>query len=146
MDIETKKLEDQSSYKIISFKASNFPETYRNMIYSKWLRSLRYGNEYFSLIDPKIYFEVYESYINSLLKRPLSIVKFAVLTDDPDVVLGWSLIEDNKLHYVYVQKDMRGQGIAQELCKEPFDTITHITLKALNIWNKHYKHVIFNPF
>lgn len=144
MDTETEKSE--ASYKIIKFKASELPEQYRNMVFSKMLRSLRFGNEYFKLIEPGIYYDIYNTYIKSLLSRPSAVVNLAVLSDDLDVVLGWSLIEPKKLHYVHVQKDMRNQGIGQELCKEPFDTITHITLKGVNLWNKYYREVKFNPF
>lgn len=147
----------ESSYKVITFPASALPEQYRPLLFSKFLRSLRYGNEYFKLIDKDAYFQVYHAYFNTLLWRPGSIVKLAVLSDDPDVVLGWSLTEPNKLHYVYVNKDSRKMGIGKELTKEPFNTITHLTTIGLSIWGNKFNNdpsrvmptktlVVFNPF
>lgn len=120
------------------------PEQYKAMIFSKWLRSLRYGNEYFKLIDQASYFLTYHKYIESILARPYVEVDIAALTDDHDVVLGFSVTENNVLHYVHVQKDHRRQGIAKELCKGAVFT-THMTNDGLKAWASHPE-IVFNPF
>lgn len=115
------------------------------MIFSKWLRSLRFGNEYFKLIDSDSYYHSYHIYINQLLQRPSVFVHLAVLSDDHDVVLGFSVMELGVLHYVHVHKDQRKQGIGTNLAKD-FHTITHLTHIGVSIWNKKYPKVRFNPF
>lgn len=97
-------------------------------------------------MDAEAYFKVYNAYIETLLHRPFATVKLAVLADNFDVVLGWALMEPNKLHYVHVQKDQRKQGIARELCSQSFDTITHLTNIGLSIWAKKLPLVKYNPF
>jgi len=139
-------MNEESSYKILKFKGSELPEQYRAMIYSKFLRSLRYGNEMFKLIDQEPYFKNYHSYIAALLRRPESIVKIAVLSDDSDVALGWALLEPNKLHYIYVNKDNRHIGIGKTLASEPFEVFSHITTIGLSIWPKMFPKAKFDPF
>lgn len=134
------------SYKILKIKASEFPEQYRNMLYSKFLRSLKFGNEYFRLIDQDSYYKMYHAYIESLLARPQSSIKLAVLTDEPDVVLGWALLEPKVVHFCYVNRDNRRIGICTSLLSEPFDTFTHITNSWMNVWTKKYKSARFDPF
>ena len=126
-------LPKESSYKIISHKGSQIPNNYQALIFGKWLRSLKHGNDFFKLHDSESYFYHYHNYIERLLLRPEAKVKFAVLTIDPDVVLGWACVEPNKLHYVWVQPEQRFQGIATELCKDPFHTVTHLTTPGIKI-------------
>ncbi len=70
-----------SSYKIIKFKASEVPEQYHVMLESRFLRSLKNGNEYFKLIERKPYFLVYRAYFRTLLSRPDAVIRLAVLDD-----------------------------------------------------------------
>ena len=133
-------------YKVITFAASKLPEQYHAMIFSKFLRSLRYGNQYFRLIDQKAYFDVYQKYLATIMARAQAEVKLAVLADDFDVVLGWSLLEPHKVHYVYVNRDNRNIGIGASLLPAHFETFTHLTNKAMTIWNKKFPHATFNPF
>lgn len=134
------------SYKILKFAAIRLPDQYRNMLFSEFLRSLRFGNEYFKLIEAEPYFQVYHAYFSVLLSRPESLVKIAVLTDDPDVALGWSLSEFDKLHYVYVKKDFRRTGIGRALVSEPFTRFSHVTKIALSLWTSKFPSAKFNPF
>ena len=56
----------------------------------------------------------------------------AVLTDDYDVALGFSVSEGCKLHYVHVHKDMRKQGIARSLDSNfEVEVITHLTKMSM---------------
>lgn len=144
MDAQTN--ESQDSYQIISSPGPRLPESYRAIIYSRFMRSLRFGNDYFRLIDSDAYYRSYEKYIDVLLSRSGCVIHLAVLTDNHDVVLGWSMFENEKLHYVHVGKDYRKMGIAKELCHSPFTTITHLTKCGASIWNNKIPHVKFIPF
>lgn len=136
----------EASYKVLKFKGPDTPEQFRNMLFSEFLRSLRFGNEYFKLIDPEPYFQVYHAYFSALLARPESVVKIAVLSDDDDVALGWSLSEPDKLHYVYVKKDYRKIGIARSLVTEQFSRFSHLTRIGISLWTSKFPLSKFNPF
>lgn len=136
------------SYKITPYLWATLPESpnYKNMIISKWLRSLKHGNDTFELTDSKSYYAHYSKYIESVLNRPLTVIRVAALVDDPDVALGFSVSEKQTLHYVHVHRDQRRQGIATALLPTKVSTITHVTHDGVKFWNKKFKSAIFNPF
>lgn len=136
--------EVSSGYTVKHYQAIHLPEEYRNLIRAPFLNSLRYGNDLYKLIDRDSYFVSYGKYIEHLLHRPLSVVALAILDDD--TVLGWSLYEGTTLHYIWVKKEVRRQGIAKELIPDKFDVITHITNTGINIWVNKFPEVKFNPF
>lgn len=130
--MENKKLEttpdEKSSYRVVIYKASDLPLIYKPLIFSNFLLSLRSGNPLFKRADKDIYFKYYHLFIESLLARPQSEVRLAILEQDPDLVFGWALTEPDTLHYIYVPKAYRQNGIARQLLKDhEFDTITHVT-------------------
>lgn len=143
--LERKTDEPQSSYTIVSMLGQSLPLRYQGFIYSKWLRSLRFGNEYFKLINSDDYYSNYKRYVSEVLDRPDVYLRLAVLTDEPDTALGFSVNEHSVLHYVYVKDDVRRLGIGSALVRK-FDTFTHLTKDALPIWTRKYPKAIFNPF
>ena len=134
-----------TSYDIISFKGNKLPFNYINLIYARWLRSLRFGNDYFNLINSKDYYSSYQKQISFLLQQPETTIKLAVLSDDHDVVLGFSISRGDILDYVHVHKDQRRQGIAKSLIPKEIKIITHLTKTALLVWPKS-ENITFNPF
>lgn len=135
-----------TTYTVIRYPAKDLPDQYKNMIYSKWLRSLKYGNEYFKLIDSDAYYDIYHKLIDVYLNRPNANIRLAVLTDEPDTCLGWSLVEGQTLHYVWVHKDNRKKGIANALVSGPISYITHLTNVGASIWASKRPDIKFNPF
>lgn len=147
-----------SSYRVIHFRGAELPAQYRNLLYSKWKRSLRHGNDFFKLCDPIAFYEAYEIYISTIFSRPDSIVRLAVLDDDEDVVLGFSISRKHILDYVHVLRvrlngergveivDYRRQGIGTALIPEGITTFTHVTRTGLSIWGSKCGHWKFNPF
>jgi GNAT superfamily N-acetyltransferase len=134
------------------YAAHKLPETYKPMIFSKWMRSTKYGNEYFKAIDSNVFYTVYQKYIEQVLSRPIAMVRLATLSDDADNCLGWSIVEGSTLHYIHVEWNQRNQGIGKSLL--PPDGIrqfTHLTKTGMKIWNNEkyhgkYSNAIFNPF
>jgi GNAT superfamily N-acetyltransferase len=120
----------------------------RHFIYSKWLRSLRYENDFFRLIWAEAYWPAYQAHIRKILDGPETTVRLAVLSDEPDVILGFSVSRRTVLDYVYVHKDQRRQGIASQLVPQGIEWITHVTKTALTIWGSHEraKEWRFDPF
>lgn len=56
--------------------------------------------------------------VRAILARPESVLRVACLPDDDDAILGWAAITffpSPKLHFVYVRKEARKQGIARRL-------------------------------
>lgn len=140
---ESKGVESEG-YKIITYPARNIPDDLKNLIIAPFLNSLRYGNDLFKLIDKDSYFFNYAKYIDLIINRPNTKASFAVLDDD--TALGWSLFEDKTLHYVWVKKEVRRNGIARALVPKDINTISHITNKAINIWANKMPGVRFDPF
>ncbi len=122
------------------------PDTYLNYVKSKWLRSFRYGNDYMKLTDAAAYFCAYEAHISNILKRPKTKVRLAVLSDDPDVALGFSVTSEHVLHYVYVGLDYRRQGIGRSLVPKGIEEFTHLTKIGMTLWPKDLKNAVFQPF
>jgi GNAT superfamily N-acetyltransferase len=135
---------EKESYSIISFGAGRLPNSYRSLIFSKWLRSLRYGNDYFRLINKDNYFKVYHRYVENILTA--ATVKFAVLAEDHDVVLGFSVSRDGILDYVHVHKDYRRVGLGTALLPSQVTIITHITRSGASLWHNRFPEAVFNPF
>lgn len=121
--------------------------TDEGLIYSSWLKALRYGNDWFSHIAPVSFFTHYRKVIDSILSRPGIEIRIACLKDEPDVIVGYSIFEKRLalsiLHWVFVKHDWRGIGIANQLLP-PFDRITHLTKIGRAI--KIKKDLIFDPF
>ena len=146
LDIEANEFEGEveSTYKLIVYQASELPKDFRNLIMGPFLNSLRYGNDLFKLIDKDSYFTSYAQYIELLMKRKLTAIKLAMLSDE--TILGWCMYEEKTVHYVWVKEHQRRNGIAKSLLPKEFDTITHITNKGINIWVNKFPEVKFNPW
>ena len=135
-----------STYTVIAYRGQALPEDYRSMIYSRWLRSLRHGNDFMRLIVPQAYYTAYQKLITAILNLPETTVRIAVLSEDHDVALGFSVSRGTILEYVHVHKDQRKRGIGTNLVPKDTDTITHLTKTGLAIWGTKYGKWKFNPF
>ncbi len=110
------------------------------------MRSFRYGNDYMKLADSDSYYRSYEIYLTLLLYKPEAVVRLAVLTDDPDVALGFSVVRGPILDYVHVHKDFRKQGIGKKLVPNDIETITHLTKTGMKLWSTKLPKATFDPF
>ena len=138
---KTKKV---GGYVLEYVKASKLSEDLINVILGPFLNSLRYGNDLFKLIERDAYFNSYGRYIRGLLQRPDSVIKFAILDDG--TIAGWCLFERRTVHYVWVKKEARREGMMRQLLPNEFDVISHLTNQGLKLWANHFPQVIFNPF
>src|SRR4029077_15412207 len=142
LDLKTDESEE-ASYRIVLYRPQ-FPKEIVPKILANFLNSLKYGNDYFKLIDKDAYFPIYSMYVQRLLDKEAVGVRIAELKDG--TILGWCLFEGPILHYVFVNKDVRGNGIAKALLPKQIDCFTHLTNKGINLWLKHYPESRFNPF
>lgn len=116
-----------------------------NFIIASWLKSLKYSNDWFGAIDSEVYYTNYQIIIKSILGRPNSRIKIACLREDNDVILGYSVYEEDKIHFVFVKSVWRKIGLARALVPAQFNTVTHLTNIGQNIIKNH-PNVKFNPF
>lgn len=117
----------------------------KNFILLTWRKGLRYGNDWFELIEKSAYDVNYTKAINHILDLVLTEVKIACLKDSPDVILGYSVYTSNKLHYAFTRRAWRNIGIFKSLVPKNVDTVTHVTDAGRAILKK-YPSIKFNPF
>lgn len=138
-----------SGYVIIHMQGRDVEDgPWKNQIYAFFKKSLRDGSKFFEDIDPESFYNTYTNYIDAILNRQHTRVSFAVLPDDFDNCLGWSIHEGKTLHYVFVKTGIaaRNHGIATALVDKDFDRFTHLTKIGREIWKKKYPKAIFDPF
>ena len=87
----------------------------------------------------------------AVMARALESGQALVVADNasPGTVLGWAVGGPGLLHYVYVKKEFRGDGLCRELtkalgCEEGPVTVTHLT-KPIEKWRAK-REVRFNPY
>jgi hypothetical protein len=116
-----------------------------SFIFATWLKGLRYGNDWFGLIEPTAYHAHYHAVIEAILTNPAVTVKVACLKEDSDVVLGYAIYNKKTLHWVHVKKAWRSAGLAKSLVPADVDTVTHINKVGVSMLALR-PHVRFNPF
>lgn len=124
-----------------------YQESDKNFIFATWLRGLYNGNSLYGCIPMKVFMDNYHNYIEAVLKSPNTKVNVAYLKEDPEVILGYSVLSQDgaKLHWTYVKKPWRNIGIAKSLTPSTINTVTNITKVGLSILRNH-KDIQFNPF
>lgn len=116
-----------------------------NFILSTWLKGLRYGNDWFGLIEAGVYYTNYQKHIERILQSPTTAVKVACLKESPDVILGYSVTRGNTLDWVFVKKNWRLIGIARSLVPDTTTHVSHLTDVGRSILKKS-PGITFNPF
>jgi hypothetical protein len=118
-----------------------------NFIISTWIKGLKYGNEWFNLIEQKAYFENYHKVIEKYLANPGASIRVACLKSDPEVILGYSVTHSDNtvLDWVFVKSAWRGIGIAKSLVPTTAKKVTHVTKVGVSILKKQ-PGLEFNPF
>lgn len=76
------------------------------------------------------------------------LVAVACLPEDPDVILGFSIVsvDGTILHWVYVKKKWRRYGIATKLVPPQVTTVTHLNKLGDDLMKKLNLNWVFNPF
>lgn len=139
--------EIRPTYSILKFKGQTLhASNYWNFVLSKWMRSFRYGNDYVRLSDSDSYYDHYGIFLTKLLYHPEAVIRIAVLTEDEDVGLGFSVTRGLVLDYVHVHKDCRKQGIAKSLVPKGIERITHLTNIGMRLWAEKMPNAKFDPF
>lgn len=112
-------------------------------IYSTMLKGLYYGNSFFNQVDKATFFSHYAKVLDLLTARATTLI--AHLPDEPDVIIGYAIIEHDTLHYIYTKAAFRKKCVASSLLKGyDIKRCSHLTDMVTDI--RLSKHLIFNPF
>ncbi len=78
-------------------------ESDKNFILATMLRGLFYGNSWFSEIDKGVFMCNYHRTLENLLAKDSTQVLIACLKEDPDVILGYSVLNPSEyvVHYIH---------------------------------------------
>jgi hypothetical protein len=119
----------------------------RNFVLATFLRGLYYGDSWFSLIPKDIFMANYKKVGEFLVTSPNINIKVACLKEDPDVIIGYSILSQDfsTIHWVYVKNIWRKQGIGRSLVPQHPTTVTHLTALGKTLLSK-FENCIFNPF
>lgn len=140
------KEKEDSAVEVYSYAGKDIPEHYRGLVRTRWVRSYKKDNLYMRLVYTPAYYFAYNNYVSLVLNRLHTTVQLAVLQEDDDVVLGFSVIENTCLHYVHVPKAYRRQGVGTMLVPQGIQWTTHLTKIGYEIWSTKGPNVRFNPF
>lgn len=135
------------------------PEVDKAFVLATFLRGLYYGNTFFKMIPKDIFMDNYKRVAEALIDGQRSIIKVACLKDDPDTILGYSIlsIDFSTIHWVYVKSSetkikgtaekltWRNKGIGKSLVPKYPLAYSHFTDTGL-ILVKKFDNCIFNPF
>jgi hypothetical protein len=132
----------QGLYDVRDFK----PED-TNFILATFLRGAYYGNSWYNAIPKDIFMENYKPVANSLVNGGRTIIKVACLPDDPDTILGYSILSPDyqTIVWTFVKKAWREKGIAKSLLPKYPTTVMHLTDIGKILLHK-FPNCIFNPF
>ena len=126
----------------------------KNFVLATWLRGLYYGDSFYNSIPKAIFMENYHSILEGFLVRNADNIVVACLKEDPDVILGYSVMRQLKigeadisvLDWIFVKTAWRGIGIAKMLLPKKVNACTHLTKLGASIIKSHDLNIIFNPF
>lgn len=120
----------------------------RNFILKSFLLGVYYGDTWFSKIPKRIFMDNYKKVAEALFLRCKGSIRVACLPGDPDVILGYAILNNvqNTLHFVYVKDIWRKKGIGRQLVPTTVTCVTHLTSLGETLSNKLHSELIFNPF
>jgi len=129
------------------YDVRDYRPTDRSFVLATFLRGLYYGDSWFSEIPKDIFMENYKRVVEALLNSPNVVVKVACLKEDPDVILGYSILSSDlkAIAFVYVKSAWRKKGIGRSLLPQFPIAVTHLTALGKSLLSK-LPGAVFNPF
>lgn len=119
----------------------------KNFILATFLRGVYYGNNWFSQIRKDIFMDSYKRIAESALDSGRLAVKVACLQEDPDIIIGYSILSADyqAVAWVYVKKAWRLKGIARSLIPKHPTYVTHLSRLGQELMTK-IPAALYNPF
>lgn len=94
-------------------------------IYSTWRNAIYYGWLELPGLEPrpqpKEFFKIQTIYIDGILE--VADVRVAVLSDDPDTIVGYGVYSSEHLYFIYVKEAYRREGIGKLLYPSFIETV-----------------------
>lgn len=118
-----------------------------NFIVATFLKGLYYGDSWFSQVPKDIFMTNYKTVAEALVRGDKTVIKVACLKDEPDVIIGYSILsaDYSSIHWVYVKASWRNKGIARSLLPKYPTYVTHLTALGKQLLTK-FNECVFNPF
>lgn len=102
-----------------------YPDWDSACIYATWRNSAYYGVPR-GTECPKGFFSNLTQKIKEILKTAK--VRIACLSDDPSIIIGYSVVSGTHLDWIYVKTEYRHMGIGKMLFPKDIETVTdHFT-------------------
>lgn len=117
-------------------------------ISSTFLRGLYHGDSWFSKMNKQDFMVNYHPILKALVESPRNTVKVACLKDDPETIIGYSILSSDfrTLHWVHVKRNFRLAGVATSLTPTHPAAVTHLTAVGLKLLKSKLPSTKFNPF
>lgn len=119
-----------------------------NFILATFLRGIYYGETFFSEVPKALFMSKYKQVAQALVLDKSTVIRIACLPDDSDVVIGYSITNNNDttLNWVFIKKAWRGKGIAKNLLPNTLTSLVpqHATKQGF-ILTKNLN-LTLNPF
>ncbi len=113
------------------------PETDSGLIYDVYPKAVWYGaDEPIKMSKAQWFQEIFEAMKQQLHSASVYI---ACMWDEPDTILGFSIIDCGRLEFVFVKPHVRKEGIATLLTKGKYKKINHhnVTKTGASILKNH---------
>lgn len=136
------------------FAIRAYREADKGFIISTFLKGLYYGYGeenppaiWGHSIPKDIFMENYKKVALAFIESPKITIAVACLPEDPDIILGYSILSADGavLNWVFVKTVWRGKGIAKALIPNTVRTATHLSALGKKLLPK-FTNIKFNPF
>jgi GNAT superfamily N-acetyltransferase len=112
------------------------PDLDSGFIYGTWAKGAYFGAQLKTTTPKRKWFEDYHYYIADQLEK--SRVLVACLSNHPDTIIGYAVINFETLEWIYVKEMFRKQGIAKLLIQNnPIKYVNNLTRVGRAIAEKH---------
>lgn len=120
-----------------------------NFILATFLRGVYHGDTFFSSVPKDLFMSRYKLVAQALVGDENTKIKVACLPEDPDVVLGYSILSNDysTINFVFVKNAWRRKGIGRSLVplNPAYVVPQHVTSIGKSLMHK-LNHVKNNPF
>lgn len=133
--------------KIVNTEIRDYKLSDHNFVIASFLKGVYYGNKFYGMIEKNTFMANYKYIAEALITQ--NVVKMACLKDDPDTILGYSILSKDftTVHWVFLKKDWRSKfGIFKQLVPMNPVSYSHFTTQGLDIAKHKFPNTTFNPF
>lgn len=129
------------------YDVRDYKENDKSFVLATFLRGVYHGDSWFSYIPRPIFMDNYKRIAEAAFTSPKIVVKVACLKEDPDVIIGYSILSSDfqAIVWVYVKSEWRKHGIGKTLVPANPQFVTHLSALGKSLITK-LPNAVFNPF